>query len=107
MLVPLGCNNATVARERNLKRRRVMGRTPLSVLFTRRLRLLIIALAVALAGMLCAAVVAPTTAVGQAPERLYEHTYYGGKSITFDTNIRDLRVYNWNDIASSVKVYCV
>jgi hypothetical protein len=129
-------------------------------------RLLIMMAAVALAGTLCVAVVAPTTAVGQGygvvnvykdidlrgdystldankdgSERgypdaaniptaagellghdtvssvevlapgdcsvtLYEHPSYGGRSMTFDREILDLRDYGFNDITSSLKVRC-
>jgi hypothetical protein len=37
---------------------------------------------------------------------LYEHTSFGGRSITFDKSDRDLRDYGWNDIASSLQVSC-
>jgi hypothetical protein len=139
-----------------------MERRSKEVAMRRRLavRLLIMTVAVALAGMLCVAVVAPTTAVGQGYSvvfvyqainyygyysafdanskdanltnntvgndtassleildpacsvRLYEHTSFGkpfyphGRSITFYRDIPDLRVYGWNDIASSLKVSC-
>jgi hypothetical protein len=123
-------------------------------------RLLIMTVAVALAGMLYVAVVAPTPAVGQGSNvvivyqainyygqfsaydansrdpnltdnavgndtvsslevlqpgcsvTLYEHTSFGipwsppGRSVTFDRSVPDLRDHGWNDIASSLEVYC-
>jgi hypothetical protein len=132
-----------------------MGRAMLSFAFTR--RLVIVALAVSLAGMPYVAVVAAPPAVGQdtAPldlyvhtnysgvhsafyrsdpnltnnkvgndqvsslaidpgcvVTLYEHTEYGvpwnppGRSITFRQNVPDLTAYGFNDITSSLKLFC-
>jgi|SRR5215212_4685391 hypothetical protein len=120
-------------------------------------RLVILALAVAMGGILYVAAFAPTKAEGQdtAPldlyvhtnysgvhssfyrsdpdltnnkvgndqvsslaidpgctVTLYEHTEYGvpwtppGRSITFNHNVPDLNAYGFNDITSSLKLFC-
>ena len=122
-------------------------------------RLVILALAVAMGGILYVAAFAPTKAEGQAGAALdlyvdtnysgphssfpanssdsnltnnkvgndtvsslaidpgcsvtlYEHTSFGepfsphGRSITFSENIPDLSVYGFNDMASSLRLFC-
>jgi hypothetical protein len=114
-------------------------------------RLVILALAAALAGMLYVAAFAPTTAVGQdtaaldvyehtnyfgvrsgfnrsdpdlrnnrvgndtvsslaidpgCTVTLYEHINYAGRAITFNRNVPNLVPYGFNDITSSLRLFC-